>query len=308
MGSYFDGATVSSDPTLARYTWVGATDASASIYETRTSFEVPYNDEEYQTIQVDPLRRFLHTVTCVSGPLVQETLISNNDRYYGYIVEFSFVAASPFVYGISRELDLEPITPIVVTDVPYNLAPYPSAELASGTVVGATNYSTNPSAETNVTGWVAGLNGSMTASGSVAAVERRTDLFSVGVASAGVLYTATAGGTLGQLRLQQIVTPTAPLTGRRYSANLWAAAAITGTAVLTDITLYLIWRDAANVELTPAVTIGTVPASGGAASVKSVLPPATATNAIIRAGLNVASWSAGATIRLYSDALALTLP
>jgi hypothetical protein len=266
---------------------------------------VPYNDEEYQSLQVDPLRRILHSVTCVSGPLVQESLVSNNGRYFGYIVEFTFVAASPFVYGVSVPLDLEPITPIVITDVPYNLAPYPSAELASGTFVGATNYSTNPSVETNATGWVAT---GVAVSGSAPTIvgTRSTELASVGTASFLVTATGT-GAAVHEVIGYQDVTITGRPAGARVSVNIWGALQFTGTGgSMVDMEGFLEWRDASSSLGVQSIGL-TTDQTGYAFQGKSLLPPVGATIARVRVQA-YANFTAATVAKLFVDALAVTVP
>jgi hypothetical protein len=80
-----------------------------------------------------------------------------------------------------------------------------------------------------------------------------------------------------------------------------------GTAVLGNIEYYAYWYSAADAELRVDL-LGTKPASGGAVSVKSIQPPASTSRVIVRAMQKVTSWNTGAIVRLYADALAVTIP
>jgi hypothetical protein len=306
-GPYFDGALPDSTPEdletvgkkVVKYDWTGTPDASTSTYTTGSVVAVP-DPEEYARI-LNTLTRYLHTVTCVSGPIVEQKL--HRGDTWGYIVEFVLVAAVPWMFSVTRPVILQPTIPIVVQDVPFNLVPYPSAELESGTVVAATNFATNPSVEAAITGW--------TGSGSMAGVvvTQSNELASVGAQSAKALLTATTtSASLGQMWLQQDVALPGITATTRYSVNLWAVASVeSGTAVLGTIEYHAIWLNAASAVLRDDL-IGSNPASGGAKSGKSLLPPAGTTKMIVRALLNVASWSTGAKVRLYADAAAVTVP
>ena len=152
VGTYFDGDNPDTEANI--YAWTGAANASASTLSVRPAIQTPETDAQYRA-RVETAMRFLHTVTCVSGPLVQSEFHSSDDIHYGYLVEFTMLAAVPFVFGLPREITVPPSTPTVVADAAFNLVPYPSAELASGTVLVATNYSPNPSVEVNSTDWAA---------------------------------------------------------------------------------------------------------------------------------------------------------
>jgi hypothetical protein len=303
---YFDGSLPDSPPgdhevpgTIVReYSWTGTPDASTSLYRTGSVVAVP-DPVAYQSA-VDRLTRHLHTVTCVSGPIVEQKL--HRGDTWGYIVEFVLVAAVPWQFGVTRPVDLTNSIPEVVQDVPFNLVPYPSAELESGTVIAAKNFVTNPSAEVNATGW--------RGSGNRAPqnLVQTNELASAGTYSVKGTYTApgtdaSAGQWMG---LEQVVAiPVA--TGTRVSINLWASASVqSGTAVLGTIEYVMAWFNGAT--FLSETTFGTNPASGGAKSVKSVLPPAGTTEVWVRAKLNLTSFQSGAVIRLYADAAAVTVP
>lgn len=314
-GTYFDGS-FSDSPTsdfetpgavLHDYGWTGTAHASTSTYRTGMVTETP-DPVKYEEA-VGLLQRTMHDVTCISGPLIEQKLHRN--EMWGYIVEFTLAAGTPWLFGTTRDVIIPPgQVPIVVQDVPFNLVPYPSAELSSGTVIVATNYSTNPSVETAITGWQAGADGTKILAAQVA-ISRSVppdDPASTGAYSAKSLFTANTTNTAGWFSAGQSVVLTGISAGKRYSINLWATASIqSGTAVLGNIDYYVYWQDAANAVLRTDL-LGTLPAAGGAMSVKSILPPAGTTKAFVHARINVTSWSTGALIRLYADALAVTIP
>lgn len=165
-GPYFDGSSEWPTPpdgipeALERYVWTDGVDSSPSAYQVRTTSIVPYDDDEYRALQVDPLRYFLHDVSCISGPLIERRFPSKDGRHWGMIVEYTLLAETPQIFTMPRSIDLGVTDPFIIQDVPYNLATHPSAELSDSTLssiptlveVGR-NYVPNPSVETNATGW-----------------------------------------------------------------------------------------------------------------------------------------------------------
>ncbi|HWO52296.1 MAG TPA: hypothetical protein VNN23_11900 [Ornithinibacter sp.] len=318
-GDYFDGsfpdayadpdeeATAPIGAIAADYEWTGTPDASTSTYTSGSVVAVP-DPVEYQRL-VDGLTRYLHTVTCVSGPIVEQKL--HRGDTWGYVVEFVLVAAVPWMFGVTKPVTLAPSLPIVVQDVPFNLVPSPSAELESGTVVTSTNYVTNPSAETGITGWVAVSDGTKILPAQVAVSQGSLasgDTVAAGAFSAKSVFTANTTSTAGWFGTSQQVILTGITSTTRYSANLWATASIqSGTAVLGNIEYILYWQNSSNTVIGTNI-FGTSPAAGGAKSVNSLLPPAGTTRVTIQARINVTSWSSGAIIRLYADAAAVTKP
>jgi hypothetical protein len=243
--------------------------------------------------------RNLHTVTCVSGPTVVQKMHRGNT--WGYLVEFVLVAAVPWMFGDTKPIVLQPSTPIVVQDVPFNLVPYPSAELEQGTVIAAKNFATNPSVEVDTTGWIA--------SGNIAnhVLSRTTELASVGTASAKSLITTTAAGSGNYTWLEHVVDLPGITPTTRLSFNVWASASVeSGTAELAAVELIAVWWNGAT--YLGEGSLASLPATGGPMSAKSVLPPAGTTKVTVRVRLGVVSWAAGAKIRLYADAAAVTVP
>lgn len=300
---YFDGSSPAvNDPAVEkRYSWSGATNASASIEERRNYVSRPQTDAEYKAT-VDGYVRYMHDVAAISGPIITNTLQAGD--FYAYEVELVFGAERPWVYGISRDVDLPPTVPLVIQDIPYNLVPAPSAELASGDVVTARNLSPNPSVETNATDWTTYVASPITAA--MISAARSTALAAVGAASYRVLFTASAAGTGGAFGAQQTVPITDAL--ERHSINLWAALIpLAGASVLGTLQIVAYWQNAASTTLRTD-QLGTVDVGGGVATAKSILPPAGATKVVIRAIGNMTSYPSGATVQLFADALAVTVP
>lgn len=108
----------------------------------------PQSDEAYAAA-VEPYRRFMHDVAATSGPLLVEIFESKlTPGVWGAIMEWTITSERPWIYSTTRAVDL-PVTPTtVVQDTPYNLVPYPSAELAD--LVGT---SPNKCLAVNATGW-----------------------------------------------------------------------------------------------------------------------------------------------------------
>jgi len=300
LGDYFDGSSVSA--TYARAEWLGAVGQSQSIYETRHDIMRPQTDDEYAAT-LAPLRRFVHDVDTISGPFTVDERESSDGRHIGRLVEFTIGAEDPFVYAVTREVPLTPTLPTVVQDTPYNLTPNPSAELEDGTILVGTNFSTNPSVEVDATGWTAFSTGVTPA----ATGARSTELAADGVASYKVSVTATNSGSAAQLLAYQDVS-LAATGGVPVSATIWAAALVTaGTAVLGAMTGKVEWRNGSGTLLaTTPLSAGDV--AGAAMSAKSMDQPSGATSARVIALATVTSWSVGAQLALYADALAVTVP
>jgi hypothetical protein len=313
LNQYFDGDTPD-DPTeidetlpvgalLYRYAWTGTPHASTSIREEGRIASAP--DPVVWGDTVDSLLRTMHDVTCISGPLIEQKL--HRDDMWGYIVEFTLAAGTPWLFGMTKSIVIPPSLPVVVQDVPYNLVPYPSAELASGTVVVAKNFASNPSVETDATGWVASGDGGNIPNAQLVGA-RSTELAAAGGASFKVTFTAAATAVGGAFVASQTVALPGITPTTRYSVNLWAVASVqSGTAVLGNIEYRVQWKDSGGTTLRDDL-LGTLAAAGGAVSGKSLLPPAGTTQATVRALLRLTSWSSGAIVRLYADALAVTVP
>ena len=321
VGTYFDGE--NPDTATDVYSWTGTAHASQSTLTTRPTVQVPETDAQYRA-RVEAHMRFLHTVTCVSGPLVQSEFHSSDEIHFGYLVEFTMLAAVPFVFGLPREITVPPSTPTVVADAAFNLVPYPSAELASGTVLVATNYSPNPSVEVNSTDWVATneiVSGTSPAAFFTSA--RVTgELAASGSSSFRVRILGNNGTTVvtnARSYMWATQAVTLPVgTGTRVSFSVWAAlveyAGASG-GVPQGIHVEVQWRATTTVlsTVTIGATTNAAEFSGKAFSLKSQLKPPTANNALVRVRFDV-TWSSSATpannseMRGYVDALAVTVP
>ena len=302
--TYFDGSNteIIGEAIEYRYAWLGPVNASQSIEETREYVSRAQTDAEYQAT-IDEDIRYLHDAAAISGPLITNTLESG--EFFAYEVELVFGAERPWVYGVSKDVELPPTIPIVIQDIPYNLVPAPSAELASGDVITARNLSTNPSVETDATGWSTTADQTAILASQVVGA-RSTALASVGAASYRALFTAPSAGSNGWFSAQQTVVLTDPL--ERISVNLWAALIpLAGTSSPTQVDVTMFWRTAADATIS-TVELGTIPVAGGFISVSSLLPPANAAKVIVRAVARMGSWSSGATVQLFTDALAVTVP
>lgn len=280
-------------------------------------------DPDYAA-RIDEYRRFLHTVTCVSGPLVQNVLASSDKETNGYIVEFTMLAAVPFVYGVTREIPVPPSVPSVLQDTPFNLITYPSAEIGTGTIVAATNYSTNPSVEVDATGWNATTEVvSGTSPAAFFTSGRVTGELSANGTSAfrgrilGNNGTTSVTNARSYIWLEQQVATTGFANGTRMSFNIWAALIIQAGAsgsTLNGVQVTAVWRTGTTTLGTVTVGTGTTGDYGGKAyTIKSQLKPNAADNVLVRVRFDV-TWSSSSTpannseIRAYVDALAATVP
>lgn len=263
----------------------------------------PQTDEEYAAV-VNQLRRYMHGVATTSGPLTIADYARGD--MVGQVVEFTLTAMRPWIYGMTTPVDLPTTDPVIVEDIRYNLVPFPSMQLTTGAgVVLSHNYSTNPSVETNATGWTFAASGSIT-TGMLAGV-RSTELAAVGAASYKVTFTSTTSGS-GYFSAYQDVTLPAYVTGVRYSINLWAAALpTTGTPTLGNTQFYADWLDSGGILLR-SDALGTGAPSGAVITSKSIAPPPTATKVRVQARCMVTSFANGNVVRLFADALSVSNP
>lgn len=331
-GGYFDGDTADqpsgsledlpAGTIVDRYEWTGTEHASESSWENGYIDSVP--DPVAWAAAVNSLHRSMHDVTCISGPLIEQKL--HRGDMWGYIVEFTLVAATPWLFGITKPVVIPPSLPVVIQDVPFNLMPYPSAELSSGTVVVATNLSTNPSVEVNGDTWnhwyaavtgtdpapfvTGGRSTELAAGGSTASYRNRL----LGNNGATVVTNARS-----RIAVTNIVQLGAYTPGTRFSFSIWGAVLVVGGASGSSIVSmagYAEWRDAADQNI-GAVSLGTTtnPADFGGRvfSAKSQAPPPGATSVHIYVMAEVL-WSSSATaannsdIRVYADTVAVTVP
>lgn len=286
--------------------------------------EVPESDEEYLE-RISRLRRFLHAVKCVRGPVPVEDLTSMDGQHVGHVVEFTLQSEVPYVYTLPRAVVIPPTTPAVVQDVPFNLAPYPSAERTTNApVLVAQNLCTNPSLEVDGTGWSASP---ATVSGSAP-----TSFFTSGrvtgeLSAAGVAAYrarilgdgATVASGVATMTIQHDVLLSSLPSGSRVSATLWAAAVSVagGTGISINTLSASMQFRSSSAAVGGAVSMGSTTSAaefgGKVFSAKSPAIPAGADRVRITATVQV-NWSSNsvgaqnADLRLYADALAVTNP
>lgn len=316
---FFDGEYP--DTETVQYSWAGTANASVSLLEVRSAIQVPVTDTTYDTI-LDPYRRRMHGLTAISGPLVIQHF--HNDNYHAYEIEFTLAAATPYIYGEPKALTLAPTTPSVVQDSPFNLVPYPSAEIADATgIVVATNYAQNPSVEVSAGNWgsiPATISG--TAPTAFFTSGRVTELAAVGTASMqgrilGNNGTTAVAGAVATIDNNYIIGIPAG-TNRRVSLSMWSSTLIfsgssPGTVINSVQAGYEFFNGAASVGGNVVfATASPLDLNGRAYSIKSVAVPAAANQVRVRVVANV-TWTsaAGVTnsdIRHYTDAVAITVP
>lgn len=317
-GPWFSGNT--DDSELNRYAWAGVENASESIWEAREALQRPQTDEEWAN-SIDDVRRFLHGVAATSGPLTVDERRSG--AMIRQTVEFTLTASRPWIYGITREVELPTTPSSVVEDVQYNLTPYPSMEVAGSDVVISQNLSTNPSVEVNATGWSQNVTAVSGAAPSAFVTSgRSTELAAHGSASfrtrlLGDGATAATGRAL-LTAFQDVAIPSSPLR-MRLSVSIWAAmlkASGSAATVLHSMIAQVGWLNSGGAYIGSFVPLPAASGSGLDGQVFSglaLLPPAGATSVRVMVRAE-ASWESSATpannsdIRLYLDALAVTTP
>lgn len=329
-GPYFDGSFPDSTEaemqtigaSVSDYEWTGAAHASASTHRSGTVVAIE-DPEAYATLN-DSLLRSMHNVTCISGPLIEQKL--HRGEMWGYLVEFTLAAGTPWLFGVTKPVEIPPSLPVIVQDVPFNLMPHPSAELSSGTVVVARNLSTNPSVEVNGDTWNPWWAVVTGASPQPFLTSGRSTELAAGGSSASFLHRLLGnnGATAitnaeSRIASTNVVQLGAYTPGTRFSFSIWGAALIvaggSGSAIL-ELGGYAEWRNAADQNI-GAVQLGTTtnPADFGGKvfSAKSQPPPAGATSVHIYVIATV-RWSSSATaannsdIRVYADTVAVTIP
>ena len=273
------------------------------------------SDADYAA-RINEYQRWLHSVAAVSGPFEVEGSKVDVADSWKIEMEFVLVAGRPWVYSRTRPVDLPTTPSTIVDDIPKNLIPYPSAEIQDATpVVVARNYSTNPSVEVNATGWtaaVSAISGTAPAayftSGRVSEIAaNRAWSFKGQIVQSG----AAAGRSV--ITLSQTVTPDLSVPNTRISVNIWGAAlSILGGAntVIHGLDSYAQWLDAANAAVGPLIKIGGAEPDqfgGHPFRMTGMLPPAGATKIRVWVWADV-SWGAGSDVRVYADALAVSVP
>jgi hypothetical protein len=267
--------------------------------------------EDYDQLVTD-LRRQLHGVVTISGPIVTQEL--HRGEWYGYLVEFTIAAATPFVYGMPVD-----VTPVdwqasgVYQDSPFNLATHPSAELAEAAFLTvATNLSTNPSVETNATGWLGNAGAITGPVPTTVTTARTTAIAANGVASFQVRLNAAAtpGVTnqTGYLQAYQDVSLVGLPANTRISITEWGAVIPVGLASTPqNLRMRVQFYNASNVLVGTETVVEGEALDGFAFQAKSLTIPATATYVRVII-ISEIIWSTGADVSVYADALAVTVP
>lgn len=299
------------------------------------------SDEEYRE-RVRSLRREYHDVVLDEPPIVLDRMESSDKLHVGALVEFSLRAQNPYLYGAPRELALNPSTPYLTQDIPYNLIRFPRAAKAEGSVEIGRNYIQNPSVEVNATGWE-GQTGTLPSSG-VASHGRNGERYVAGAWSfrsrlAGAGSPAAAKASANIYILSPVVyfpdpggvSYVAPPAGSsilpanaRISATIWAAAVIaSGTSNSTNLDQLdasLVWtiRDVSGVSSQATAMVADGPIGDRRFSISQVTPPAVPAGSYIasvrievRAQVRYTSSATAADnsdIRVYADAAAITIP
>lgn len=258
--------------------------------------------------RLDEHRRWLHNVAAVSGPTSRSEM--NVGEFWALEMEFVITAGRPWVYSSTRPVSLPTTPSTVVDDIPKNLVPYPSAELTGGAVVVARNFSTNPSVETNATGWsyTSATNSGTAISGKLTA-GRSTDIAAVGAASYRVLLLGGGSGAgVGEVTIQFDSTITDP--DERVSFSVWAAGVVVAGGSIGSVLVEVDWLTAGDALLsTVEVDTGDGDDLGGKVYVlRSQKPPATAAKARVRVVFEQIDWTSASDIRMYTDALAVSVP
>ena len=277
---------------------------------------------DYTTDVLHPYRRFLHQVTATSGPIVERRVQSNlTDGVTGTIVTITLSAERPFIYGYPRTISLAPIEPIVVQDVPYNLAPFPSAELTSGDVVISTNYATNPTVGGTGAGWAGAAQSVSGSSPTPYFTQGRVTELSIqggGSYRARLLGNGSTAASGETWLTVGVDVPVAFVVGRRMSFNIWGAIVLAAGQAVSSILQFdavVSWRNSGDVQIS-ATTIGTGDSGdygGRAFTLANVSVPSGTVTARVIVRARVA-WTSSATpannsdIRLYGDAIAATIP
>ena len=257
---------------------------------------------DYQEYLLD-LRRYLHGVKLTSGPLVLEQYHRGNT--YGYEVEFTLGSQDPHVYTRVVDPRLATSRASIVLSSPFNIVPTPSAELASGTVVLSRNLAKNPSLESGeATYWGAGRSGTLPApTGSVV-----TELAAEGTHSYRARLTSTAAAS-GAAWINVTGIDLTPYdAGTSVSLSVWGAAFVSsGTATIGILRAEVWFSDAAN-TVVGSHFLDTSELTGHVFVISNMAIPAGATNARVAVSAQNVAMDASATVDLYADALAFTVP
>lgn len=238
--------------------------------------------EDYRA-RIDGLVRVLHGVECTSGPTTVQQW--SRDEGVGAIVEFTLTLEEPFVYSTTRHIPAALAGVFLFSDLAYNYVPHPSAELDDGnSVLVAQNLSTNPSVESDATGWAASetldsgddLDLLATTDRSTAIAAQGTYSYRINLAGDDSVY----GEGVYDLNIRHTVALSGLATGTRVSASIWGAAFVdNGDVELLEMFAELEWVGGTP---PPREHVGDATAFNGAVMEKrGILVPTGATSVII---------------------------
>jgi hypothetical protein len=284
------------------------------------------SDSDYEELLTSKLR-YLHDVGLTSGPFTVSEQESKG--VFGVVMEWTLISERPYVFTATRPLRLPPALPEVVQDIPYNRVPYPSMELSNNAIiVTATNYALNPSVESGITSWQGAsdvISGTAPTTSNYLSLAQSSDIAADRTNSARVRVlgngTSTASGRTRLSVYQRVAFPTNLFTDglTRCSVSIWGAVyaivAPTGTA-LNSLGAKVTFRNASNVA-TKVVELGAATAAefnGRLFAAQSLVVPVDTTSATVEVYADISYVSASAAgsgnsdVRLYADALAVTVP
>jgi hypothetical protein len=263
------------------------------------------SDDDYAGVTA-PYRRYLHGVACTSAPIIAEEYETTSGAYV-YVVEYILTAESPFVWG--EMLEAEEGGSSVLTafdDVPFNLLRRPSGEQADGVpAIVATQYALNGSAEYGATGWNVLSTMPATVTNGVS-----TDVAAVGPNSYRARFVAAANFVIvGSLGCYYDIALGSLPGGARPSVSVWGLVSVNvGPITVSDFRAYIEWRDGGGIVLS-TTQLGDFPALNGAnLSASNLTIPVGAVTARVVVRAEMSDWATGTDVRVYADAIGLTVP
>lgn len=269
------------------------------------------SEQDYASL-IAPYKRYLHDVSCTSGPIVSEEYRTSSGAHVT-VVEFILSAENPYIYGETMSVGLGSTISTSYDDAAFNLMRYPSAEVGNGVAqTVSTNYVLDGSVEYGGSGWEGRGSGSLPVLGALP-----SNLIAAVGANSWRVY-STAGSTgAGSLSAVCGVSLSAIPASTTVSLSMWLrmAASTGGVSAFTRASLAVEWWTAAGGSLvsTTPVWETTDPAVlaalplGVVQRARGLTIPNTATYARLVAKLE-ANASSGITYAVHGDAAALTVP
>lgn len=277
-----------------------------------------WETQEDYSDYIKDLRRYLHGVKAISGPLVIGQYRRGNT--YGYEIEFTLGASDPHVYTRVITPNLVTSRASTVLASPYNLVKYPSAQAGLSSFVVSRNLVTNPSFETNATGWwqstlaISGADPTPYFSGALSTVLKAAGNQSWTTRIIGNGSTAASGVAWMRMALLSASRPdiSAYPDTTQISITAWAAGISSTVGSISGLRLNVLFLAADNVTIIEEHEYLATNQDGYTWQETLRKPPGAA-----RIALQVsaqATWQSSATaaqnsdIRLYLDAVAITVP